>query len=161
MTFTDARGEIMEGVVLQKVDKATPLADDLLVFVENFSWLDVKEHTVRMLKNWEFEEWETPFVAIMDGQIVGMVTIMKSDYYPLPEIFPWISTLFVSENYRGNRISGKLIDFANQYAKEIGFAHTYIPTEHIGLYEKYGYHYVKEIVNYGNGIDRLYVKELK
>ena len=150
----------MEAVEFQKVNKGTPLADDLLSFVENFSWLDVKEHTVRLLNNWEFEEWETPSVAIMNGKIIGMATIMKSDYYPLPEIFPWISTVFVSEDYRGNRISGKLIDFANQYAKEIGFANTYIPTEHIGLYEKYGYHYVKDIVNYGNGIDRLYVKEL-
>ena len=145
---------------LQKVDKCTPLANDLLNFVKNFSWLDVKEHTVRMLENWEFEEWETPFATILNGQIIGMVTIMKSDYYPLPEIFPWISTLFVSENHRGNRISEKLIDFANQYAKNIGFDKTYIPTEYIGLYEKYGYRYVKDIVNYGNGIDRLYEKEL-
>ncbi|MBE6564127.1 MAG: GNAT family N-acetyltransferase [Ruminococcaceae bacterium] len=145
---------------LLKVDKGTPTANDLLNFVKNFSWLDVKEHTVRVLENWEFEEWETPFVAMVNGQIVGMITIMKSDYYPLPEIFPWISTLFVSEEYRGNRISGKLIDFANHYAKEIGFDKTYIPTEHIGLYETFGYRYVKDIVNYGNGIDRLYVKEL-
>ncbi len=151
----------METVEIQKVDKGTPLADALLTFVENFSWVDVKEHTVRVLKNWEFEEWETPFAAIINGQIVGMVTIMKSDYYPLPEIFPWISTLFVSEEYRGNRISGKLIDCANQYAKELGFSCTYIPTEYTGLYEKYGYRYVKDIVNYGNGIDRLYVKELR
>lgn len=85
---------------------------------------------------------------------------MKSDYYPLPEIFPWISTLFVSEEYRGNRISEKLINFANQYVKEIGFDKTYIPTEYIGLYEKFGYSYVRDIVNYGNGIDRLYAKEL-
>jgi len=150
----------MEAIELQKVDKGTPLADDLLRFVENFSWMDVKEHTVRLLQNWEFEEWETPFAAIVNGRIVGMVTIMKTDYYPLPEIFPWISTLFVSEEYRGNRISEKLIEFANQYAKAIGFMNTYIPTDHIGLYEKYGYHYVKDIVNYGNGTDRLYVKEL-
>ena len=150
----------MEAIELYKVDHGTPLADALLRFVENFSWQEVKEHTIRVLQNWEFEEWETPFVAMVNGQIVGMVTIMKTDYYPLPEIFPWISTLFVSEAYRGNRISGKLIDFANQYAKEMGFANTYIPTEYIGLYEKYGYHYVKDIVNYGNGINRLYVKEL-
>ena len=150
----------MEVIELQKVDKGTPLADDLLNFVKNFSWLGVKEHTVRVLENWEFKEWETPFVAIVNGQIVGMVTIMKSDYYPLPEIFPWISTIFVSEKYRGNRISGKLIEFANRYAKDIGFNNTYIPTEYIGLYEKFGYRYVKDIVNYGNGIDRLYGKEL-
>ena len=148
-------------IEIQKADKNTYLADDLLNFVENFSWLDVKEHTVKVIQNWEFEDWETPFVAMVNGQIVGMVTIMKSDYYPLPEVFPWISTLFVSETFRGNRISGKLIDFANEYAKDIGFNRTYIPTGHIGLYEKYGYCYIKDIVNYGGDTDRLYAKELR
>ena len=148
-------------IEIQKVDINTYLTDDLLNFVENFSWLDVKEHTVKVIQNWEFEDWETPFVAMVNGQIVGMVTIMKSDYYPLPEVFPWISTLFVSETFRGNRISGKLIDFANEYAKDIGFNRTYIPTGHIGLYEKYGYCYIKDIVNYGGDTDRLYAKELR
>ena len=86
---------------------------------------------------------------------------MKTDYYPLPEIYPWVSSVFVSEDYRRYRISQKLIDFANEYAKKYGFARTYIPSEHIGLYEKFGYHYLKDITNYGNGIDRLYVKELR
>ena len=86
--------------------------------------------------------------------------VWQPDYYPLPEIYPWISCVFVSEEYRGNKISEKLINFANKYAKEIGFNRTYIPTEHIGLYEKYGYNYVKDIVNYGQGVDHLYVKEL-
>lgn len=146
---------------IRKVDKDTDLADKLICFVEHFSWEDVKEHTLGMLRNWMFTDWETPFVAIMNGQIVGMVSIMKTDYYPLPEIYPWVSCVFVSEAYRGYRISQKLIDFANEYAKEYGFARTYIPSEHIGLYEKFGYHYLKDITNYGNGIDRLYVKELR
>ena len=30
-----------------------------------------------------------------------------------------------------------------------------------GLYEKYGYRYMKDIVNYGNGVDRLYVKDIR
>ncbi len=151
---------LIEVLEIQKVDKDTELMRNLLDFVKNFSWLEVKDHTVRMIENWDFEEWETPFAAMLDGHIVGMVTIMKSDYYLLPEIYPWVSTLFVSEEYRGNRISEKLIDFANKYAKEIGFSKTYIPTEYVGLYEKYGYCYIKDIVNYGKGVDRLYVKEL-
>lgn len=146
---------------IQKVDKDTEMAGALLEFVKNFSWDEVKEHMVRVIKNWEFEEWETPFVATVDDFIVGMVTIMKSDYYPLPKIYPWISTLFVSEKYRGRRISAKLIDFANEYAKNIGFDKTYIPSEHIGLYEKYGYSYIKDIVNYGGHADRLYVKKIR
>lgn len=151
---------IREKVELRKVDKDSKLASDLLEFVKNFSWEEVKEHTIRVLSNWEFTEWETPFVALLDNKIIGMVTIAKTDYYPLPEIYPWISTLFVSEEYRGHKISEKLINYANNYARELGFDKTYIPSTHIGLYEKYGYIYIKDIVNYGNDIDRLYMKKI-
>lgn len=145
----------------RKVDKNTEMADRLLNFVENFSWIDVKEHILWTINNWSFTDWETMFVAVADGQIVGMASIMKTDYYPLPEIYPWISSVFVTESYRGHRISEKLIDFANDYAKENGFKRTYIPTAYIGLYEKYGYRYLKDITNYGKETDRLYVKDLE
>lgn len=151
----------IDSLEIRKVDKGAELADRLLNFVENFSWADVKEHTLWMIGNWVFTDWEAVFVAMIDGRIVGMTSIMKTDYYPLPEIYPWVSGVFVTEDYRGHRISEKLIDFANDYAKGNGFDRTYIPSEHVGLYEKYGYHYLKDIVNYGNGTDRLYVKELK
>lgn len=36
----------MEAIEFQKVDKSTPLADDLLNFVENISCHEVKEHTI-------------------------------------------------------------------------------------------------------------------
>ena len=148
-------------ITIEKVDRGTKTATALLEFVKSFSWEEVKEHTVRVINDWEFEEWETPFVAMADGRIVGMVTLMKTDYYPLPEIYPWVSTLFVSEEYRGNRISKRLIDFANEYANSLGFDTTYIPSEHTGLYEKYGYSYLKDITNYGGGTDRLYAKEIR
>ena len=146
---------------IRKVDKNTEMADRLLNFVENFSWIEVKDHILWTINNWSFTDWETMFVAVADGQIVGMASIMKTDYYPLPEIYPWISSVFVTESYRGHRISEKLIDFANDYAKENGFKRTYIPTAHIGLYEKYGYRYLKDIINYGKETDRLYVKDLE
>lgn len=151
----------MDALEIKKVDKDTDLADKLICFVENFSWEDVKEHISGILRTWAFTDWETPFVAIVNHQIVGMIFVMKTDYYPLPEIYPWVSGIFVAEDYRGHRISEKLIGFANAYAKENGFDRTYIPSEHVGLYEKYGYYYLKDIVNYGNGKDRLYVKEIK
>lgn len=146
---------------IEKVDKDTELAGKLLAFVEDFSWQEVKEHVSRLIRDWGFEDWETPFVAVIGDRIVGMATLMKTDYYPLPEIFPWVSTLFVDEGYRGHRISEELIDEANRYAKQLGFDRTYIPTEYTDLYERYGYRYVRDIVNYGNGVDRLYVKDLK
>lgn len=143
-----------------KIENNTPLKEKLLKFVEDFSWEEVKEHTLKIIRDWYFSDWEAPFIAVIDGKIIGMATIMKEDYYPLPEIYPWVSTIFVSEEYRGSRVSEKLIAHLNGYAKSLGFDKTYIPSEHIGLYEKYGYRYLKDIVNFGNGTDRLYVKYL-
>ena len=146
---------------VEKVDKGTPLADELLSFIENCSY-EAKDHIAGLVRNWEFTDWETMFAAKADGKVVGMASALKEDYYPLPELFPWVSCIFVSEEYRGQRISGKLIDFANEYLKSLGFDVSYIPTgpDNIGLYEHYGYSFVKEITNYGGDNDLLYVKNI-
>ena len=148
------------GLSVVRVEKDTPFAQEFLHFVENCSWTEVRDHIAGLIREWKFTDWETMFAAVKDGRIVGMASVLKTDYYPLPEIFPWVSCVFVEKPYRGQRISEKLIDAANRYAKEQGFTRTYIPTEHKGLYERYGYTYVKDIVNYGGGTDRLYVKNL-
>lgn len=148
------------GLSVVKVEKDTPFAQEFLHFVENCSWREVRDHIAGLIREWKFTDWETMFAAVKDGRIVGMASVLKTDYYPLPEIFPWVSCVFVEKPYRGQRISEKLIDAANRYAKEQGFTKTYIPTEYTGLYERYGYTYVKDIVNYGGGTDRLYVKSL-
>ena len=152
-------GEYMTDCVV-KVEKGTERAEELLRFVENCSWDEAKEHIASNIREWVFTDWETMFAAVRDGKIVGMASVMKTDYYPLPEVFPWISCVFVAEDYRGQRISGEMIDCANRYLKELGFSRSYIPSEFTGLYEHFGYRYLRDIVNYGGGIDRLYVKEL-
>ena len=150
---------IMNSITVEKVERNTALAQKLIRFVANFSWEEVREHTLQTLQQWNFTDWEAVFAAVDGERVVGMVTLLKTDYYPLPEVYPWISTLFVTEAYRGQRISQKMVAHAGAYAKELGFAQTYIPSTHTGLYEKYGYRYVRDIVNYGGETDRLYVRE--
>lgn len=145
-------------VQIVRVTKDTPFAEEFLQFVENCSWTEVRDHIAGLIRNWEFTDWETMFAAVADGKIVGMTSLLKTDYYPLPEIFPWVSCVFVEKECRGRRISEKMIAAANEYAKSLGFEKTYVPTEFMGFYEKYGYSYVKDVVNYGGGTDRLYVK---
>lgn len=142
-----------------KVDRGTMLADMLLGFVESCSWAEVKEHTAEVIRSWAFSDWETMFAAVVCGKIVGMASVGKTDYYPLPDVFPWVSGIFVSEEYRGHRISERLIAHANQYLKGLGFDRSYIPSAFAGLYEKYGYKYLRDIVNYGGETDHLFMKE--
>ena len=146
-------------VMICKVDQGTELADRFLDYVEGCSWVEVKQHVAQMIRSWAFSDWETMFAAILDGKIVGMAAVLKTDYYPLPDVFPWVSCIFVSEEYRGQKISGDLIAYANQYLKKNGFNRSYIPSEFLGLYEQYGYTYLKDIVNYGGGTDHLFVKD--
>ena len=143
-----------------RIEKNSEYHSLLLDFVKKCSWEDAKEHIAWMIENWVFTDWEAVFAALSDEKIVGMCSIMKTDYYPQPDIFPWISSVYVDDKYRGHRISGMLIDFANNYAVSQGFSKTYIPTEYVGLYEKYGYRYLTDITNYGGGTDRLLVKEV-
>ena len=148
-------------VKIEKVKKDSKRAEELLRFVENCSWTEARDHIARNIREWGFTDWEAMFAAVLDGKIVGMASVMKTDYYPMPEVFPWVSSLFVSEEYRGHRISGELIACANRYLKGLDFERSYIPSEFSGLYEHYGYRYLRDIVNYGGGTDRLYVKELE
>ena len=87
--------------MIQKVEKDTELAQQLLAYVENCSWIEARDHIAENIRSWVFSDWETMFAAVEDGAIVGMASVMKTDYYPLPEVFPWVSSLFVSENHRG------------------------------------------------------------
>ncbi|MBO7425413.1 MAG: GNAT family N-acetyltransferase [Clostridiales bacterium] len=148
----------MNDLTIQKVDKDTKLQKELISFIENCSWIETKEHLAKLIRDWKFTDWETMFVAKTDGRIIGMASVLKEDYYPTHDIFPWVSSIFVSEEYRGQRISGKLIEAANIYLKDQGFTKSYIPSEHVGLYEHYGYQYVRDITNYGGSEDHLYEK---
>ncbi len=147
-------------VSVEKIERNTPRAEELLRFIENCSWEEAKDHLADLIRNWDLTGDEAVFAAVADNRIVGMATFLMTDYYPLPEIFPWVSSVFVDEAYRGRRISGLLIGHANAYAKSLGCAKTYIPSSFFGLYEKYGYRYLRDIVNYGGETDHLFVKEL-
>lgn len=82
---------------IKELKDGTELTNQFLEFVKNCSWEECKDHIADMIQNWDFTDWERVFVAICDGKIVGMTSIMKSYYYPLPKIYPWISCVFVSE----------------------------------------------------------------
>ena len=42
---------------IKKVERGAVLADDLICFVENFSWEDVKDHMLSELSSWTFTDW--------------------------------------------------------------------------------------------------------
>ena len=154
--FIDKEKFMRENVLIRQYSEFnTEIAE---ACIRNSSWVGGKRLADMIINN-DFSEWETVFIAIADNQIIGFCTILKEDYYPENRYSPWISNVFVDEKYRGNRISERLIDFAVRYAKEHGFDKVYIPTDIIGLYEKFGFTKIDELKNYEGHIDSIFMRK--
>lgn len=146
-------------VCVARVERGQPLWEQLMEYAENCTWVAGK-HLAMLMRENRFSEWESVFAAIENGQIIGYCTFLKTDYYPENRYSPWISSIFVDEAYRGRRISGQMIEAVIEYARSMGFARVYIPSDLKGFYEKYGFAKIDELVNYGGDIDDIFAKEI-
>lgn len=151
--------EFEKHMEIARIEYKTELCERTVNYAEKCSWV-VGKHIVMLLRNNSFTDWEALFVALDGDNIIGFCSFMKEDYYPENKYSPWISSIFVDERVRGNRVSHKLIEYAEKYAKEYGFDKVYIPSNMIGFYEKCGYTPIDKLVNYGGDTDIIFVKKL-
>lgn len=98
---------------------------------------------------------------LMDGeQIVSFLTFSMQDCVADQSLYPWAGFVYTFPEYRGNRYVGKLLAYAENAAQSHGCEKVYIATDHIGLYEKYGYTYWESRIDIYNEECRIYVKKL-
>ncbi len=95
-----------------------------------------------------------------EGKIVSFCTLTQKDCIDDDTLFPWIGFVFTAPEYRGHRYSGQLAEYACKKAKEQGFENVYVATDHIGLYEKYGFEYIGSRTDIYNEISRIYRKKI-
>ena len=80
---------------------------------------------------------------LMDGdKIIGCAGIVTNDFISRMDLYPWLCAVYIEEEYRGNAYSSILLENAKIDAKEGGFNHLYLSTDHIGLYEKFGFEFI-------------------
>jgi N-acetylglutamate synthase-like GNAT family acetyltransferase len=126
---------------------------------KNCSWKVGAFFAEQMEQN-KFTEWERVFMALDDNNIAGYCTFVKNDCIPDVKYTPYISCIFVGEQYRGNRLSEKMILTVMEYAKKIKFNEVYIVSNHINLYEKYGCIKIDEKKDYWNRDEKIYRRKL-
>lgn len=87
----------------------------------------------------DFLAWERVFAA-MDGETVaGFCTLLDKDCLPNVPYGPYIGYVFVTEAYRGKRLSQQLCQRALAHAASLGHSAVYLVSDHENLYEKYGF----------------------
>jgi len=119
----------------------------LIEFVQKSSW---RESPI-IAKNWlenNYLDWERIFAAIENGNIAGHCSLNEKDSIPDVEYTPYIQSVFVNEQFRGDGLSEKLILHAMSYAKTLGFKKVYIVSDHKNFYEKYGFKKIDEKNDY-------------
>lgn len=54
-------------VSVEKVERDTPRAEELLRFIEDCSWEEARDHLADLIRNWAFTGEEAVFAAVADG----------------------------------------------------------------------------------------------
>ncbi len=80
---------------------------------------------------------------LMDNDvIIGCAGLITNDFISRMDLYPWVCAIYIEEEYRGNAYGSILLEQAKKDAKEGGFSHLYLCTDHIGYYEKYGFEHI-------------------
>lgn len=147
--------------------KITALNEDMFLWektifcAENCSWRAGK-YLAQLMREGKFRGWEKVFAAEEEGRVIGFCTLTRYD--ELPEncgYSPFIGFVFVDEDFRGQRLSGKLIDSACNYAGDIGFNAVYVCSGESGLYEKFGFEMICSSIETVYGLnEQLFVRML-
>ena len=162
----DTREEVLQAlarhfglVTVERLTPDSPRWQQAIDLAQHCSW-EAGPHFAQLLRENRFADWETAFAACAGDEVVGFCSFLKEDYYPDHRYWPWISSLFVTEAWRGRRVSRQLIRAAEEYAQAAGFDTVYIPSDMEGFYEKCGYVPCDRLVNYGGDTDTIFRKDL-
>lgn len=100
-------------------------------------------------------------IVMLDGdKPVSFLTLAKRDCIEDDSLFPWIGFVYTYPDYRGHRYSGTLIRYALERARERGYKVVYLATDHVGFYEKYGFEYMENRLDFNGEDSRIYMYRL-
>lgn len=100
-------------------------------------------------------------LLLADGdRLVSFMTFTERDCIDDDTLTPWIGFVHTFPEYRGHRCAGKIIRRCEEIAAEKGVQRIYLCTDHIGLYEKYGFSYMENRIDLHGEDSRIYFKTI-
>ena len=100
-------------------------------------------------------------LMLVDGdELISFCTYARYDELQPTELTPWVGFVYTFPEHRGHRYFGLLLEESERLARQEGHGALYISTDHVGLYEKYGFTFINEQELPHGGLTRVYSKKL-
>ena len=126
-------------MIIEGLTSADPRWEAVAAYADACSW-SAGSLLAQGMRSGSFHGWERVFAAWTDsGELAGFCELTERDCLPDVPYTPYIGMVFVGEPYRGQRLSEQMIDAASAYAASLGFSRVFLVSDHVGLYEKYGF----------------------
>lgn len=93
-------------------------------------------------------------------KLVSFLTFAEKDCIDDERLSPWVGFVYTVPEYRGHRYVGRLISRCGEIAAEKEIPKIYVCTDHVGLYEKYGFSYIESRIDIYGGNSRVYFKPI-
>ena len=146
---------------LHLMTQGHPYWEETISLANRCSWRAGPLLAEKMKKN-DFKEWERVCAACVGGKVAGFCIVAEKDELPEEYPFtPFIGFVFVAEEYRGKRLSEKMIQHGAAYACHLGYEQIYIMSGEIGLYEKYGFVKLGDFETIYGNVDQLFVMNIR
>jgi len=84
------------------------------------------------------------FLLCDDLRIIGCGALLISDFTSRHDLWPWYACHYIEAEYRGHALGALLLTHGIRLAKDAGFKHVYLSTDHDGYYEKYGWERIED-----------------
>ncbi|AGP45808.1 GNAT family N-acetyltransferase [Serratia plymuthica] len=100
------------------------------------------------------------FIALRGETLVGTVGLWRCDLISRQDLTPWLAALYVDESQRGSGLGLRLQQHVQDYSRRAGFSELYLYSDFSGYYERHGWHYIGDALDYPDRPVRLYHRAL-
>lgn len=124
-------------------------SDDWLMIAEKIDEKDWNgaHHLAKQMRDGVLSDWEGVIAVFDQSELAGFCSYVKRDIVETISYSPYIATVYVDPDYRGQHLSQQLVRKAEEQLQLAGFSDVYLVTQHHGLYEKLGYQKFDEAEN--------------
>ena len=94
-------------------------------------------------------------------ELVSFCTYAQLDDIRPTDLTPWVGFVYTFPGHRGHRYAGLLFNEVERLAKGDRIPEVFLSTNHVGLYERYGWEYLTMMTDMDGEPSRIYVKKIR